>query len=398
MADVVNVYSDLLPRLYGMVGAVVRVNAVLPRLVMNLSDNIAGTPGSTVNVPDQVTGVTRAVAPSSDPVDPTALALTATPLVLNNWREAPFVISDKEAAEIMGGTIPRVVQAYAVALAEYIDAQGMALYTGVYNTGAPRDIADGTTPVASAFTVDATNNPTGLRAWNEANSLLDQWGAPKANRKVVLSPLDSGAALINTPFLKANERGDQGGIMDGEIGHKLGQDWWMEQSVPTHTAGTLSGTAAQTLTSPTAAPGVTAITFVGTITTGLTLAVGDIFKFGNHNQTYVNNTLVTSTTNSLVVSSFSPPLKVAVSAAVNAEVLPSHKVNLLFHSDAIAFASRPLGGIGAGQYIQKFDEVSGLNLRVEYLRQFKRDYISIDALFGWKLRDAKLIARIASNI
>src|SRR5688572_9708593 len=127
MADVVNVYTDLLPRIFGMVAATVRVNSVMPRLVMNLSDNIAGSPGSTVQVPDQVTGTTRAVAPDADPADPAALALTSTPLVLNNWREAPFVISDKEAAEVLGGTIPRVLEAYAVALAEYVDSEGMAV-------------------------------------------------------------------------------------------------------------------------------------------------------------------------------------------------------------------------------------------------------------------------------
>jgi hypothetical protein len=76
--------------------------------------------------------------------------------------------------------------------------------------------------------------------------------------------------------------------------------------------------------------------------------------------------------------------------------LLSHKVNLMFHPDAIAFASRPLGGIGAGSYVQAFDEVSGLNLRVEIFRQHRQDYMAVDSLFGVKLRDAKLIARIAS--
>ena len=142
----------------------------------------------------------------------------------------------------------------------------MATYTGVYNCGAPANITTDA-DVVSAFTVNATNNPTGLRAWNEASVLLDQLGAPKNDRRVVLSAFDSGAALINAPFLKANERGDQGGIVDGQIGFKLGMDWWMDQAIPTHTGGTLSDTATQTLTCPTAAVGVTAITFVGTITT-----------------------------------------------------------------------------------------------------------------------------------
>jgi len=390
-----NTYTDLLPRLWAMVATTVRQNSVMPRLVANFSDSIAGTPGSTIQIPDQVVGTTRAVVHNISAVDPSNLTLTTTPLALNNWREAPFVIDDQMAAEIVDGTVPRVLRAHAVALAEYIDSQIMALYSGVYNTGAPADITTDTT-VVSAFTVNATNNPTGLRALAEAGNLLDQWGAPRQDRRVVLSPYDTWAAQILGQFLAADQRGDQGGIIDGEIGRKIGMDWWMDQAIPTHTSGTLADTAAQTLTCPTAAIGVTAITFVGTITTALTLAVGDIFKFSNHNQTYVNNTLVTSTTNSLVVSSFSPPLKVAVSAANSAQVLLSHKVNLVFHPDAIAFASRPLAGIGAGNYAQAFDEVSGLNLRVEIYRQHRQDYIAVDSLFGAKLRDGKLIARIAS--
>lgn len=396
---VVNSYSQLLPTLFGMVATVVRQQSVMPRLVLNLSDSISGTPGSTIQMPDQVTGVTRAVVHDISPVDPTNLSLTATPLTLSNWREAPFTIDDKMAAEVVDGTIPRVLKSYASALADYVDSQIIALYTSIYNTGAADNFGGGATALPAAFTVDAPKNPSGLRAVAEAGTLIDQLGAPKGDRRVVLSAYDTWAAQILGQFLKFNERGDQGGIIDGEIGRKIGMDWWMDQGVVTHTAGTVGTTAGQTLTCPTANVGDTAITFVGTITTALTLKAGDVFKFNNHNQTYVNNTLVTSTTNSLVVTSFSPPLKVGVTAANAGLVLPSHKVNLLFHRDAIAFASRPLGGLGNPDNVaQAFDEVSGLNLRVEIMRQNKQDYVSIDCLFGAAVRDAKLIARVASQL
>lgn len=398
MADVTNVYTDLIPRLFAAGIVVLRQNSVMPRLVANYSDDVAAQQGSTINIPVQPTVNTRAVAPNATAADPDAQTWNTTPLVLNNWREAPFVLSDKEAAEVMSGAVPRAVRAAVQGLAEYVDAQGMALYPGIYNTGAPAPILDGTTPVASAFVEDATNNPKGFRTVGEAGTLLDQLGSPTGDRRVVLSPKDSWDAAFLGPFLKANERGDQGGVLDRNIGHKIGMDWWMDQAIPTHTSGTLARTASQTLTCPTASPGDTAITFVGTITTALTLAVGDIIKFSNHNQTYVNNTLVTSTTNSLAVTSFSPGLKVGVTSANGAEILPSHKVNLLFHPDALGFASRPLGGIGAGNYVQAQDPVSGLTLRLEVSRQNKRDLFSFDILFGWKLVEPRLAARLASAI
>lgn len=394
-----NTYTDLLPRIYEMVTTVVRAQSVLPRLVLNLSDNIAGSPGSTVYIPDQITVTTRAVTHDINPVDPSNLTASATSLALSNWREAPITIDDKMAAEVVDGTIPRAIRAAASALADYIDTQIVALYTGVYNTGASDAFGGGATALPAAFTVDATKNPSGLRAVAEAGTLIDQLGAPKGDRRVVLSAYDTWAAQILGQFLKFNERGDQGGIVDGEIGRKIGMDWWMDQNVVTHTCGTVGSTASQTLTCPSASVGDTSMTFTGTITTALTLKAGDVFKFDNSNQTYVNNTLVTSTTNSLAVTSFSPALKVAVTSANNAKVLPSHKVNLLFHRDAIAFASRPLGGINNPVNVaQAFDEVSGLNLRVEILRQHKQDYISIDSLFGAVIRDAKLIARVASQV
>jgi hypothetical protein len=398
MADVTNVYSDLVPKLFGDAITVLRQNSIMPRLVRNWSSTIAEQPGSTINIPLQPVGTTRAVAPDATAADPGAVTVNTTPLVLNNWREAPFVLSDKERAEIADGTIPSILRAYVQALAEYIDAQIMAQYLNVYNTGAADNFGGGATAVPPAFVVDATKNPSGFRAIGEAGALLDNWGAPPTGRVVVLSPRDNWDASFLGPFLKANESGTTQTIQERQIGRKIGMDWWMDQAIPTQTAGTVGTTAAQTLTCPTAAIGVTAITFVGTITTGLTLKVGDVFKFSNDSQTYVNNTLVTSTTNSLVVSSFSPPLRVAVTAANTAAVLGSHKANLMFHPDAIGFASRPLGGVGSGYYAEALDPISGLNLRLEIYRQNKRDLVSVDCLFGVKMVEPRLAARIASIV
>src|SRR6266581_4361522 len=374
MANVANSYSDLLPRLFAAGIVVLRANSVLPRLVANYSDEVAASRGSTINIPIQPTVATRAVAPDATAADPGAQTWSTTALVLSDWREAPFVLSDKEAGEVLEGAIPRCVKSAVIALADYVDAQGMALYTSIYNTGAPDNFGGGSTLLPSAFVVDATKNPTAFRAVAEAGVLLDQGGASPTGRVVVLSPKDNWDASFQSPFLKTMERGDTAGVQDRNIGHKIGMDWWMDQGVPTQTAGTVGTTAA------------------------LTLKVGDVFKFSNHNQTYVNNTLVTSTTNSLAVTSFSPGLKVGVTSANSASVLPSHKVNLMFYPDAFGFASRPLQSIGSGNYISMSDPISGLTLRLEVTRQNKRDLFSFDILHGWKLVEARLAARVASSI
>ena len=66
----------------------------------------------------------------------------------------------------------------------------------------------------------------------------------RPGRVVILDPDAEANALGLSVFLKANERGDQQGVKEGVLGHLLGADWYMDQNVVTHSAGT--GTAETT--------------------------------------------------------------------------------------------------------------------------------------------------------
>lgn len=396
MAAVNNVFTDLIVRILAAGVVVLRENCIGPRLISSYSDLVAAQQGSTVDIPLNPTVLTRDVAPDSLPVDPAPVTLKTTPLTLDKWKEFSWVITDKEAGELADGSIPRIVRAGVAGLAADVNASIYDLYKGVYNTGLSMPWATNTA-VAAAFVTDPTNNPTGLRGFREARAAMNREGVPAIGRQVVLGVDDESNALTLAQFLAADQRGDQGGIVEGQIGRKLAHQFYMDQAVKVHTAGTLASTAAQTVTVNGAlAIGATTAVFDGTITASLTVKKGDLFRFNNHSQTYVATADATSTLNALTVL-FSPGLKVAVpDNDTPTKFLGSHTANMAFHPDAFAIASRPLMGLGAGNYQSVSDPVSGLTLRAEISRQNRRDYAALDILWGVKEVDVKLASRIAS--
>jgi len=354
-----------------------RQMAVMPRFVNRAYETMSGEKMSTIdiNIPSAITA--QAVSPSYVAPDDAGVVPTKVSITLDQWWEAPFFLNDKEMLEVLGGTIPMQASEAVKSLANKVDGHLLGLYTQVYSA------------VGSA---GVTPFQTDLASFLDADEKLNNTLAPPDNRYVAINAKAKAAAMSLRAFQDASFRGDQAGILRGDIGEKLGAFWFMDQNIPSHTAGTWNGTGTTTGTN---AAGQGVVNLTGG--TGSILA-GDIVTFAGDEQQYVA-TAVTGTAPTTAIT-VSPNLVTAKSSTEVVTLLgasDTYRVNLNFHRDAFALVSRPFAAadpMGLGTYQSAIDPVSGLALRLEVSRQHKRTRFSYDLLYGVKCVRPELACRI----
>jgi P22 coat protein - gene protein 5 len=375
-----NDLSVLAPKLLAQGLMALRENAVMPRLVNRDYETEAAQKGTTVTIPIPSAIADRNVAPNVVPPASVDSTPTQALVPLDQWREAPFHLTDKEQRESLANVIPMQASEAIKSLVNTANAFIMNKYKGVYGVFG----VAGTTPFAST-----TAEATGTR------KVLNNQLAPLDNRRMVIDPDAEAEALNLRAFQDMSFSGSAEGIVEGKINRKLGFDWFMDQQVPTHTAGSITVAAAVTVT--TVEPiGETVINMTTGAGDAINLLEGDIIVFSNHAQTYVltaDATVGASTTGDINIA---PGLQVATAGGETLTLTATHVVNLGFHRDAFAFASRPLADQqGLGNIIESAtDPVSGLSLRLEISRQHKQVQFSYDMLYGAALVRRELAARM----
>jgi hypothetical protein len=379
MAPNTNTTTYVVPQLLAQGLLALRQMAVMPRYVNRAYEATAGEKGSSIDVPIPSAITAVAVTPSYLAPDDTGVSPTKVNIALDQWYEAPFFLNDKEMLEVQSGTIPMQATEAVKALANNVDNAILALYKDIYGYAG----VAGTTP----FGAD-------LSEFLDARKTLNNQLSPTDPRFVAINPDAEANALGLRAFQDAAFRGDREGILNGQIGFKLGSTWFMDQNIPTHTAGTgASGTCSGTA-------GTKALTFQSAGTG--TLLTGDIITIAGDTQTYVITTNVGSGVADADISggasvACEPALKTSPSSSA-VTLKASHVANLAFHRDAFAFASRPFAGadpMGLGVFQSAVDPISGLTLRLEVSRQYKRTRFAYDILYGVKTVRAALACRIA---
>lgn len=354
-----------------------RQMAVMPRFVNRAYETMSGEKMSTIdiNIPSAITA--QAVSPSYVAPDDAGVVPTKVSITLDQWWEAPFFLNDKEMLEVIGGTIPMQASEAVKSLANKVDGHLLALYAQVYS---------------AVGTVGATPFQTDLAPFLDADEKLNNQLAPPDNRYVAINAKAKAAAMSLRAFQDASFRGDQAGILRGDIGEKLGAFWFMDQNIPSHTAGTWNGTGTTTGTN---AAGQGVVNLTGG--TGSILA-GDIVTFAGDEQQYVASAVTgTGPTTAITVSPNLASAKSATEVVTLLGASDTYRVNLNFHRDAFALVSRPFAAadpMGLGTYQSAIDPVSGLALRLEVSRQHKRTRFSYDILYGVKCVRPELACRI----
>jgi hypothetical protein len=369
---VANTITNVLPKMLAQGVLALRQNAVTPRLVNRDYESVAAQKGNVINVPIPSAIAARAVTPSVVMNSNVASSPTVALITLDHWYEAPFEVSDNDVISMSDTFFPMQASEAVKALANDADQYLLGKHTGFY--GAAGTV--GTTPFNGSLTVGGT-----------ARKLLNKQLAPMDQRFGIIDPDAENNFLLNANILQADQRGDQGGIIAGSIGTKLGIAWYMNQNVSSYTPGTAWVTGHSIVTAGVAA-GAFTLTAVNATASG-TVLVGDIFTIGGGTQQYVITANVTVTSSSgagthNTYTFYPAAATAAVSGAALTVIGTAYVVNLVANKYAMAWASRPLKQslVDAHVFQSPTDPVSGIALRLEISRQYKLETLSYDYLAG----------------
>ena len=334
--------------------------------------------GDTINIKTPSTFTVQNAPATAEDLD-----TGSTSLILDQWKEVKFKLSDKELAFTGQQIINDHISPAAYAIADFIDQQGVALYADV------PWYADATaTPVpgdlAAAYKVLFNNN---VPVWDQQNLHMMIDG-------------DMQEALTsNSAFAQHQGAGSEGVAtqMRGTLGRKYGFEVFANQNTPSHTKGTASTPtlAVDGLT----AKGATTINLDAGTVTG-TLVPGDTFVIAGNTQRYAVTNTVTAATNAFVGVEITPALvEAAADDAVVTASLDNHVSNLGFHRNfaAIAFGKLPVMGRELGAKVASVqDPVTGLAIRsrMYYVGNSSEVHVALDVLFGYKTLNPNLAMRL----
>lgn len=405
-----NTLTNIMPKILARALMSLRTRCIMPRIVNSDYGIDAAKKGSTIDVPVPVAVGTIDVTPSNVKVAPTDVTPAVVQISLDNWKQNnPIGLTDNELTQIdeKEHFLPMQLEEAIKALASDVNQQIIGNYKGT-SRGVYGFISNPTAGVGT--TIDpfksGSTDTSGVSAATNAKKVLNTQLCPRSDRRVLLNFNAEASALDLSAFSDAEKIMSAVVKMEGEIGRKFGMDFVADDDVPDHTVGSCYMAVPADVTCKEAeAVGVTAISMLDA--GGGTILQGDIFTIAGDSQTYV---VVGGTAGSYTLHasndtqvSIQPALKVAVSGAEVISVKNSHAVNLAFHRDAFAFATRPLlanavdYSLGS-KMISMQDPITGLVLRLEVSRQHKQTVWEFDILWGSDLVREELAMRIAGAV
>ena len=368
--------QNIMPVIFARSLQTLREFCVMPRLVNRDYSTAPAAQGETVNWQVPTAIAAQDVVPSNVLVNASAPTPLRASVTLNRWREVPVPMTDKVLSEIGDTGRSLYIDEQIKALANDINSFILSRFVGLHSlVGTP-----GTSLFAGS---DYTARTVPLRT---AMRRLDDALAPGDGRALVLHTSTYADILGIPEFIRVNESGREAALRSGVVGEILGFNVARDQQVPTHAATTLSAGAATV--NGVNAIGATTVSIAKATNAG-TLIAGDIIQINHGGAIGIQQYAVTANT-TLIVGNTNVPINrglVAATAGGEAVTLVAgaapYRVNLAFHRDALAFASRPLTAeANTDTMMQIVDPVSGVAFRMELQRQHRQTVLMFDCLYG----------------
>lgn len=299
-------------------------------------------------------------------------------LTLDQHLDISVAVSSKEWTLELDDFANRIIYPAMVGLNQQVDEYLCGLYRQFYQVA-------GT----------AGTQPKSIGDLANLDKVMSEARIPAANRRVVVSPVTKASLFGIDEVVRADARGDEGtALREASMGRILGMDWYMDQNIQTHKAGTAQGVTALKVSAE-VAEGADVLGATGGSGTE-TLLAGDIFTVAGVPGSYVVLEDATAASGAFTGVKFAPKAPAGgfpANAAIT--VAGDHVANIAFVREAIALAVVPLEIPQGAEGRAAYREYNGLGIRVVYGYdiQSKTDTISFDLLMGAKVIDPRLGVR-----
>jgi hypothetical protein len=352
-------------------------NLVFPNLVhRDFSDTFTGNLGNKIQVRKPVVLEAKDFDASTG-VEAQNIDEGSVEVTLDKIADVSIEASAIESATNINDLNRQYIEPAAVALAQKINADGLALYADIPYIG-------GT----------AGTTPDGLDDFAKIIEVLNDAKVPVLPRNAVWNAA-AHAAFIQLPALvNAEKSGTTEALRAAALGQVYGLSNYMSQAVKKHIKGTLAagGTGAKitvkTAVTTAANTVVLDCTASANPTLAGTLVKGDILTIDD--KTYVVTANATASSNEIEVDIYP---SIVVEADKEVTVTANHAANLAFHPSAFAFVTRPLVKPAAVEsYVTSYN---GISLRVTrgYDMKYKKEMYSMDVLYAYKTMYPELAVR-----
>lgn len=375
-----------------------------------------GKIGATVNVRKPA----RNIVTTGQALVPQSSVETYVPVTLTTQAHVDLSFSSQDLALNIDEFKSRFIIPAMAALANKIDYDGLQMaYKNTYNFVGTVGQLTGTPTSAQA-----------LLAVAQGQQKLDENAAPRdGKRSAIINPATQTGLVTANATLFNPQQTISDIYKNGRMGSNvLGFDFYMDQNVPMHTAGTHNSTfavsaAAQGGGNTVQADATTAFTLAtaaitGTLTAGTVFTIANVYAVNPHSRMSTGSLQnfvvmadtaasatsvsimpypifsgafqnVTSTTNTIAASA-----TCTILSGLNAAVAPQ---NILMHKNAftLACADLPLPK-GVNEAARASSKAAGLSLRMisQYDIQSDNFFSRIDVLYGYKALYPELATRL----